>query len=87
MKTEFQNELKNYLRTELLKTRYAKALSQEKMASFLEISTRALCSAEDGDSCPSLVTFLFFCYRFCPEPERILQDIFAILRKLEESDS
>ena len=87
MKTVFQCELKKYLREELLKTRYAKALSQEKMAPFLEISTRALGSVEDGDSCPSLVTFLFFCYRLCPEPDRLLRDIFSILTELEKNDS
>ena len=87
MKAAFQYELKKYLRGELLKTRYDKALSQEKMVPFLEISTRALGRVEDGDSCPSLVTFLIYCYRFCPEPERLLQDIFSILKKLEKNDS
>ena len=87
MKTEFQNQLKKYLRTELLKTRHVRCLSQEKMAPFLEVSTRALGSVEGGDSCPSLVTFLIYCYRFCPEPERLLRDIFSILAELENSDT
>ena len=86
MKTKFQTKLKDYLRKELLKTRYAKALSQEKMAPYLEISTRALGSVENGDSCPSLVTFLIYCYRFCPEPDRLLRDIFSILAELEKND-
>ncbi len=83
MKTEFQNELKKYLRSELLKTRHVRCLSQEKMAPFLEISTRALGSVEDGDS----VTFLIYCYRLCPEPERLLRDIFSILAELEKNDT
>ena len=87
MKAAFQYELKKYLRGELLKTRNDQALSQEKMAPFLGISTRALGRVEDGDSCPSLVTVLFFCYRFCPEPERLLRDIFSILKKLEKNDT
>ena len=73
------NTLKHCIRSELLKTRSILNLTQEEMARWLIMSTRAYASLEGGKSCCGLFTFLLFLYHCCPDRLAFLENLFIRL--------
>lgn len=75
--------LRDYFRSELLKTHHnTEGMTQERMASILEMSTRAYADLESGKSCCSAETLVLYLRRLCPDAQAFFSGLYE---KIEET--
>lgn len=82
MENSKTDNLAAYLREELLSARNDAGLTQEEMASELDISPRAFSSLEGGHSTFGLRTFLLFYLRFCKNQECFFDNVEKIIEEI-----
>ena len=80
MREQLHAILRDYFRGELLKTHHnTEGMTQELMASILEMSTRAYADLESGKSCCSAETLVLYLHRLCPDAGAFFAGLFARL--------
>lgn len=84
MRKYIREAYKNYVRCELLKTRAAKGISQERMAAILDMSGRAYTALESGKSCWSHITFALYLTRCCLDKDAFIAGLSDVLDKAEK---
>ncbi len=79
MKKEVQEVIKQYMRSEMLKTRTELKITQVEMARRLRISSREYTNIESGISCCNTITFLVYMQEFCRDTQKFLDGLKEVL--------
>ena len=86
MREQLHAILRDFFRGELLKTHHnTEGMTQELMASILEMSTRAYADLESGKSCCSAETLVLYLHRLCPDAGAFLPASSRGLRRRRET--
>ncbi len=86
MRKRYEEIIKKEFRISLIQARNSKGLTQEQMAQELDMSVRAYCDLERGESNCGAVTFAIFLNHICEDPQNFL-DILRKASELDDSDT
>lgn len=76
--------LKIYLKNELVSKRAELGISQERMAEYLNISLRSYSNLEHGKNCCALATFVNYVNNCKADKEKLFSDMEEILNNCDE---
>ena len=79
MNNQIREIIKQYTRSEMLKTRSQLKITQVEMASRLNISSREYTNIESGKVCCSTITMLVYLNEICSDSEKFLDGLKAAL--------
>ncbi len=85
MENKLPKQLNDFLRKELLESRFSRNITQEQMAKMLNISTRAFSNLEGGHSTFSLITFLIYYAKFVDNKSEFMNTIVKIINDEDKS--
>jgi len=85
MKQKYQEKLKVFLRTQIIKTVNERNLTIDKAANILDIDPRSFSYLKSGKTMCSTATLIIYLVKLCPDTEQFLTEAKKIIDEIEQT--